>query len=192
MTVFQDLIKKNTSNTEKQSVDWFRQQAQLLTTSPKQLIDTAEPFKRVQSLSESSIGKMYLFKYDPKYKATLPYYDTYPLIFPVEYYNDSMLAMNLHYLPPVLRAKLMDSLYSTINNTKYNKTTKLRISYSILQSAAQFKYFTPCLKKYLFSNIRSMFLYVSPDEWDIALMMPLQRFAKANESVVYKDSVSKV
>ena len=31
-----------------------------------------------------SIGKMYLFHYDPKHKETLPLYDRFPLIFPFQ------------------------------------------------------------------------------------------------------------
>jgi hypothetical protein len=76
-----------------------------------------EPFRRIQDLTENSIGKMYSFVYDPKTKEQLPYYDIYPLVFPIEYYNDGFLGINLHYLPPVLRARLMDALYETINNT---------------------------------------------------------------------------
>jgi hypothetical protein len=56
-------------------------------------------------------------------------------------YADGFLGINLHYISPLLRAKLMDALYSTINNKNYNDTTSLQISYDILKSAAQFRLF---------------------------------------------------
>jgi hypothetical protein len=125
-------------------------------------------------------------------KEILPYYDTFPLVFPIELYKDGFLGLNLHYLPPVTRAKLMDALYENINNKKYDSTTKLRISYQILAGAARYKYFKPCIKRYLFSHVGSPFVYVAPDEWDFALMLPTERFEKANKQTVYRDSLASV
>ena len=31
-----------------------------------------------------SLGRLNMFFYDPKYKKTLPYYDTFPLVLPIE------------------------------------------------------------------------------------------------------------
>ena len=173
--------------------DWLRDIAQRAqrTSFKNTHAKNEEPFKRLQSLSDNSIGKMYTFVYDPKWKDDLPYYDIYPLIFPIEYYGDSMLGINMHYLPPILRAQLMDALYHTLNNEKYNKTTRLQISYKILKGAAAYGYFKPCVKKYLFSHVRSQFVYISPDEWDIALMLPTQQFKKASAEKVWTDSRNK-
>jgi len=195
--IFQNIIDKASSldlkTGTKEAIDWFRKQAFSVNyINKKKILDTKEPFKRLQMLSENSIGKMYMFVYDPKHKDTLPYYDTFPLIFPIEFYGDSFLGINLHYLPPFLRAKLMDALYETINNEKYNKTTKLRVSYQTLSSAAKFKYFKPCVHKYLFSHVGSPFIYIAPDEWDYALMLPTERFEKANKSRVFRESQLKV
>src|ERR1700686_4103897 len=94
-------------------------------------------------------GRMYMFFYDPKHKKTLPYYDSVPLIFPIEKYKDGFLGINLHYLHPTLRAKLMDALMTYANNTKFDDSTKLNISYKILKGASRTKYFKPCVKRYL-------------------------------------------
>ena len=196
--LFQEILQDSQkvgskSPTTKQAIDWLRQQAlQTKGVDPQTLIDDAGAFKRLTGITENSIGKMYMFSYDPKHKDILPYYDNYPLIFPVEMYSDSFLGINLHYLPPMLRAKLMDALMATINNKKYNKTTKLVMSYQILKSASKFKYFEPCLKKYLFSHVRSPFVYIAPNEWNIALMLPTERFVGASKSQVFKDSTAMV
>jgi hypothetical protein len=196
--IFQEILQNSQkaggdSVTPKQAIDWLRQQAlQTKGVDPQSVIDDATAFKRLTGLSDNSIGKMYMFSYDPKHKDILPYYDNYPLVFPVEYYGDSFLGINLHYLPPMLRAKLMDALYSTLNNKKYNKTTQLVLSYNILKSASKFKYFEPCLKKYLFSHVRSPFVYIAPNEWNIAMMLPTERFVGASKSQVFKDSTSMV
>ena len=137
-------------------------------------------------------GYMYAFKYDPKTKNDLPYYDTFPLIFPVRMDSDGFLGINFHYLPPVLRAKLMNALYSTLTNKKYDDTTKVKISYSILQSASKYRYFKPMLKKYLRSHVRSQFLEVQVNEWDIAIFLPTESFRKADTGRVWEDSRKKI
>jgi hypothetical protein len=172
---------------------WFRDAAmQVSSVNTKQVIATADPSAIFQSLSANSIGKMYCFFYDPKHKKTLPYYDRFPIIFPIEFNNGSMLGINLHYLPPVIRAQLMDALFSTANNDKYNKTTKLGLSYSILKGASLGDLFKPCVKRYLFSHVRSKFMYVSPERWDMAALLPMERFVKASKDKVWAESLEKL
>lgn len=187
-TLFSDLIKtfsmrSNTTSIVNESNNWFR--------------DTAASFlKKIKrtfgSRDKVEIGRMYLFSYDPKTKDKLPYYDKFPLIFPIEFYNDGFLGINFHYLPPMLRARLLDALYDTINNKKFDETTKLKISYGVLKSATKFKYFQPCVKRYLFSHVRSGFKEIEPNDWNKAILLPTQSFQKANESKVYADSIRKV
>jgi len=133
-------------------------------------------------------GQMYMYMYDPKHKDTLPFYDRFPLIFPFKVASDRFWGINLHYLPLPLRAKLMDALYDTVSNTRYDESTKLKISYDILNKAAKFKYFKPCIKEYLFSHMQTKFMYIYPSEWDIALFLPLERFSKASKSTVWASS----
>lgn len=173
---------------------WFRDEAKSVASINQQkMVDSSGPFEKMTNLSENSIGKMYFFFYDAKTKDKLPYWDKFPLIFPIEYYsNGSMLGINLHYLPPVARAQLMDALYTTLNNEKMNKTTKLQISYQILKSASKFKYFKPCIKKYLFNHVKSPFIIVNTQFWDYAMMLPSAQWQKASESKVWKDSMDKI
>jgi hypothetical protein len=157
---------------------------------------TAASFdKRMDSsrkTNDMEYGYMYAFKYDPKWKKELPYYDTFPLIFPVKFESDGFLGINFHYLPTVLRAKLMDGLYSTLTNKQYDDTTRVRISYQILQSASKYRYFKPTLKKYLRNHVRSKFLEIHVNEWDIALFLPTESFRKADASYVWEESRKKI
>jgi hypothetical protein len=164
--------------------EWYRNTAKSLgDVSPSKLIADKDSLT-----STLSIGKMYLFHYDPKHKKTLPYYDTFPLIFPIEMYSDGFLGINLHYISPLLRAKLMDALYTTINNKNNNDTTRLQLSYEILKSASQFRLFQPCLKRYLFSHVKSRYFYIPPNQWDVSIMLPTERFVGAEKSRVFKES----
>lgn len=170
---------------KKSSRTWFRDQAAKTTITPTNLIQS----DRSRFRTFPRIGGMYLFSYDPKLKNTLPYYDRFPLVFPIGTNQaDGFYGLNMHYLPPILRAKLMDELYKYVSNNKLDETTKLQISYKLLKKISSLRFFRPCLKKYLFSHLRSKFFYIEPKEWDMALFLPLDRFIKTTRAAVYKHS----
>lgn len=143
---------------------------------------------RLKNTGQFKIGNMYMFYYDPKHKDTLPYYDRVPLIFPINRAQGGFLGINFHYLPLKLRAKLMDSLYGVASNDRYDDTTKMKVSYQILGASSQYREFKPTVKHYLFSQVRSKLLYVSPSEWDIALFLNIARFEGATQTQVWEDS----
>jgi hypothetical protein len=120
---------------------------------------------------------MYFFAYDPKMKKTLPMYDRFPLVFPIEPYNDGFLGLNLHYLSPGERAWLLNKLKDFRNNNKFNATTRLKLSYDLLASTKKLASVSrPCVKRYLFSHVRSKFIEMTPEEWDKAIGLPVAQF----------------
>lgn len=138
------------------------------------------------------IGTMYTFHYDPKTKDKLPFYDTNPLIFAVEHYKDGFLGINLHYLPPNLRARLMDTLHSITTDQRYNENTKLNVSYSVLKAMTKARAFEPCVKRYLYSHVRSPFVKLFAPEWAIAVLLPTQKFVKRTADYVWETSMSRI
>jgi hypothetical protein len=140
---------------------------------------------------KSVIGKMYFYFYNPKTKDTMPYYDRFPLVIPIESYGDGFLGLNLHYIHPKNRMILLDKLSVTASNRTYDENTKLRLNYSYLTGASKAFEATPCIKRYLFSQIQSRFLEITADEWDIAALLPMESFVGASTSKVYADSRKK-
>lgn len=168
--------------------EWYRNEAEKTDVTPTKLMRENQS-KVVRGYE---IGQMMLFQYDPKLKRKLPYYDTFPLVFPIEPRDKGFLGINLHYLPLRQRAMLMDALYTLASDTRYDEKTKLGLSYQILKNSARYKLFKPCVKHYLNSHIKSRRIKIDPVEWDMALFMPLQRFQKASASQVYTDSLRMV
>jgi len=187
-TLFDDILAKGVRAGQvpartREARDWFRSVAKRTSADPETLLRDAD-----RKTSTPLVGRMYNFFYDPKGKQTLPYYDRFPLIFMVGPAAGGFYGLNLHYLPPVLRAKLMDSLYTITTNKKYDDTTRLRLSYDVLNGASKYKLFKPTFKHYLASHVRSRFINIAAAEWDIALLLPTQRFEKASTQKVYSDS----
>lgn len=136
-------------------------------------------------------GNMYMYLYDPKYKEELPYYDRFPLVIPFKIDKTHVWGLNLHYLGLKERAILFTAIYDLTNNKKYDQTTKFKLTYEMLNKAAKFKYFKPCVKCYLKSHLRSKPLLIQPEQWDICLFLPLERFHKATRTQVFADSRKK-
>ena len=169
----------------RQSRDWFRKRVSNMRRVNRNALMREEP---VELSNREIVGSMYMFFYDPKGKKELPYYDSFPLVIVIGPADGGFLGLNLHYLPPILRAKFLDSLLDFTNNKKYDETTRFRLSYNLLQRAARMKYFKPCIKHYLNDQVRSRFARVPAPEWEIATFLPTADFQKGNKSKVYSDS----
>jgi len=182
----QSLAKEGYSTGTNNARNWLRAKVKELTPTSRALMTDRDRLK-----SNSTIGKMYFYFYDPKTKDTLPYYDRFPLVIPIESYKDGFLGLNLHYIHPKQRLILLDKLSETATNSKFDSKTKLRVSYSYLAGASRAFEATPCIKRYLFTHIQSRFLEISADEWDIAAMLPVETFVGATTSKVYADSRKK-
>ena len=157
-----DAFKAGITPRTRQSRDWFRSKAQNLRINRNELMKQ-EPIKLS---SREVVGSIIV-------------------IGPA---SGGFLGMNLHYIAPALRAKLLDSLMDVTTDEKYNDKTRFEVSYRMLKSAAKYKWFKPCVKHYLSSNVKSRFARVPAPEWEIAAFLPTADFQKASKSTVYADS----
>ena len=124
---------------------------------------------------DAMIGRLYFFKYDPKGKQTLPKYDKFPMVFPIEQYQDGFLGLNLHYLTIKERQALLGILVKFKNNQKMDETTRLKLSYDLLEGSKKLNSLArPCVKRYLFNHCRSQFIEIYIDEFDKAIQLPVE------------------
>ena len=134
-------------------------------------------------------GRLNMFFYDPKFKKKLPYYDTFPLVLPIEKYSDGFLGINFHYLPIPLRIRLLDRLVDYSNNTKFDESTVLDVDYQKLKNINLIK---PTIHKYLAGYTKSQFRRIDADEFTVATLLPVARFKKESANKVWSDSRSMV
>ena len=173
----------------KESREWFRKKIKSLKTINRESLMKEDPLKQT---GQEIVGSMYMFFYDPKHKDTLPFYDTFPLVVVVGPAEGGFYGLNLHYLPPILRAKMLDALMGITTNNKFNDSTRFKMSYELLAKTAKLKYFKPCFKHYLNEHVKSKFAMVPAPEWEIATFLPTAKFEKASINAVYKDSRQKI
>lgn len=183
-SIEQGFIDRNTIDARQ----WFREESQQITPAVARKNIRSEFIKNSRSLI--TVGRLYMFRYEPVTKETLPYYDLFPVVFPFQKTPQGFLGLNMHYLPPLYRAILMDRLYLLINNDRYDDSTRLqKMSYEMLSGVSRFRYFKPCVRHYLYNNVMSRFLYVHPKHWEIALFLPLEQFRKAARNKIHRDSI---
>ena len=135
-------------------------------------------------IGRPSAGRLNMFFYDPKLKKTLPYYDTFPLVLPLESIKGGFMGMNFHYLPPLLRFRLLQRMQRFADGG-LNEKTKIDATYDDVKGIGLVK---PTIKKYLYGHVRSQFLRIDFDEAALAVYLPVQQFKKAGTSRVYADS----
>jgi|TARA_B110000046_G_C12958744_1_gene383499 hypothetical protein len=169
----------------KESREWFRKKASNMRSINREALMKEDQIK--QRAKQGVIGSMQMFFYDPKTKDKLPYYDAFPLIIVVGPAEGGFYGINLHYLPPILRAKMLDSLME-VASSKNSDDAKFNITYKRLQGIAKLRYYKPCFKHYLNSHVKSKFAEVPAPEWEIATFLPTAQFRKANSQKVFYDS----
>jgi hypothetical protein len=163
-TVFDKILDTTTGP---KSFDWYRKQVNSMTTpGAKSLINKGKATLRPK------YGVMNLFGYDPKYKATLPYYDKFPLIFPIEPAKGGFIGINFHYLPFGARVAFLKQLSQYASDKNFDKKTRYMLDW------VNNPYFRKTTKRYLNSQVRTSFLNVPADEMAIAIFLPVARFMK--------------
>jgi len=166
----------------KASMNWFQDQVSTMSVSRPALIKDGPT--RVRKI----FGMMYNFQYDPKNKKTLPYYDRFPLVIPVQPAKGGFHGMNLHYIAPNWRAQFLDALLDITNNNQFDTSTKFRLTYKLMQGAKKYRFYKPCFKHYLSEHIKTKLLLIEPQDWEIAIFLPTEQFIRKSKATVWKES----
>lgn len=138
-------------------------------------------------------GSLNLFLYSPKYEKKLPYYDRFPLVMPIRRFNSTsrgkkksgagFIGLNFHYLPYLLRFRLLMDLIPTgrINPD----VDRLYVRYPEIRDNNLAK---PVIKRYLLDRVQSNYRFFSMEDYMTILMAPIENFAKKPKVAVWADS----
>lgn len=185
-----DVFEKNQYDLKtavKKSRAWFEQQVLIMTRqqlTPQRVL-SGNPEQLVTKIMP---GHLYMFVYDPKTKAELPYYDRFPLVFPFRKTPDGFIGLNMHYLPYPLRINLLDNLLTYASNQRFDETTRLKYSWALIDGMSKYAAAKPCVKQYLVGHVRTQFRQVESSNWATAMLLPVERFVGASKQEIWADS----
>lgn len=174
----------------KNSRAWFDEQIQIMSRmrmSPNQVLMN----KAFRMTGNILPGRLYFYFYDAKMKDKLPYWDQFPLVFPLTKTGDGFTGLNMHYLEYQPRMMLLQELIKVNGNKSYTETNKIKVSWGLVSSMAKLDAGKACIKMYLNEHLASPFCEVAPEYWQTAMMLPVQRFVGASKESVWKDSRKK-
>jgi hypothetical protein len=137
------------------------------------------------------IGSMYLFGYFPKHHKTLPVYDIFPLVLPFSITDDGFVGLNLHYIFPIVRIRLLQDLMRFRNTKSITESTRLKMSWEMLTAASTHKILEPTVHRYLWTHVRTGFMRISPVDWKTVVLLPLERFKKQDSRAVHQRSANR-
>lgn len=165
-------MANKTQQQQKEAVDWFMGRARSAAGYRNNILQNAE-----RARNTPIIGKMFFFVYDPKHKKKLPMYDKFPLVFPIEPYSDGFLGLNTHYLSQGFREQFLKRLKEFATAKNLTEKSRLQISYDLISSTKRLSGLAnPCIKRYLFTHVRSPFIEIVATEWDKVINLPVENF----------------
>jgi hypothetical protein len=155
-----------------------------------QLLNRAQKFSMPSRLFQ---GQMVFFKYTPMSESFISrntYYDQYPLVLITGVYRGGFEGVNLHFVDPVKRKFLFDSIMRGLPTLKANETwrTRLMVDYDRLDARRQFKYFRPCYRRYLWKGMKRRPVVVPFELWEDMVMGNTERMKNARPVTVYRET----
>lgn len=186
-----DAIKTGTVGQEvRRSAQWFQDKIkglkgglrnQFSSTNAAKFYREAETKVNPNLLKRrAELGDLFCYYYNPKYRATLPYYDMFPMIMLIGAEKETFLGINFHYLRPKWRAVLLDRVSAKLGSG-LPRWSKLR----------QIRQIAPTIKRYRFDHIMRRVIPIEENEQEIAIFLPTERFKKSAKAKVWADSERK-
>ena len=174
----EDIFKKPTAQLnelKKKSQSWFDEQAQQLQSLTSGYQAVTSGYFTIDSYAIP--GTMILFKYLPKTRDKLPYWDVYPLVLPFGQIKGGFIGLNFHYLDYYSRVWLFQALSRFSSSSQLTKRTRLNLSWGAIEAVGK-QSARECVHNYLYSQIRSPIRNIHPRDWVTALTLPWESFEK--------------
>lgn len=163
--------EKEPQKSERKSIDWFN-------TFIKKNV-------RGHRVSKPQPGRLYTFAYDAKHKATLPYWDKFPLIVYLGLstkHRGLMLGLNLHYIPVKARKEFMEELLKHATTERITNRTTLNINWGKVKGMRGADHM---IKAYLPNHVKGPFMEIKPQDWSSVINLPTQRFVSGMPPKTY-------
>lgn len=111
--------------------------------------------------------KIYYFRYDNPSTKNLKVWDKAPLVIALDITPKSLLAINVHWVPPKVRPLFIEFLVQYFKDAKRPGTRRkaLRLWYGRMKSNAALRPFLVALRRYHISRIKNL-QEIPKEKWD--------------------------
>ncbi len=142
-------------------------------------------------------GRMYLYQYDALWKDQLNYWDSLPLVFFFGQFRSKagkqiLQGLNLHYLPPAYRAKLLLELLKLKTGKSKSPKARLRLSWEAVRAVSKSKACMAAVHNYRVDHIKSKLTQIDYMHWQIVAFLQVAQWQKSSRGNVYKDSLARI
>ena len=168
---------------------WLATNLSKIKTGMKQssFIDSSRTITRRNQLIP---GRMVFYAYDPKTKDDLDFWDDFPVVIILHPKPRGFLGLNLHYLPPQVRATFLNALLKYVDDPNWsaynNYSALIEVTYPLLKFTKKLSKYRPCIKRYLYKHIVSDIAFIQSAEWKTVPFFPLDSFQGASREEVWR------
>ena len=175
MSLFQEI--KESAEGRELSIKWYQNRIKLLGGSslrnPRNLIHDEEGHGIARA--RPGYGELNLFGYFPEKPDRLSYYDLFPIVLPLVRHRNGFTGLNFHYLPPVLRVKLLTILAEAYGD---EPTQRINVTYFMIR---QMRLIKPIIRRYIRTQVQTLYLRIPLDDMLIGILLPVQQFTTGPE-----------
>ena len=175
MSLFQEI--KESAEGRELSIKWYQNRIKLLGVSslrnPRNLIHDEEGHGIARA--RPGYGELNLFGYFPEKPDRLSYYDLFPIVLPLVRHRNGFTGLNFHYLPPVLRVKLLTILAEAYGD---EPTQRINVTYFMIR---QMRLIKPIIRRYIRTQVQTLYLRIPLDDMLIGILLPVQQFTTGPE-----------
>jgi hypothetical protein len=115
------------------------------------------------------VGKMYTFAYEPLGSDRLPYWDRFPLVVVLEIRKETIIGLNVHYIPMKDRIKVFKTLIANASTSGLNARSEMTRALDDIKKIKNSEYM---IKQYHHQGLRSNIFEIPGNEWGQAVTLP--------------------
>lgn len=148
------------------------------------------------------VGKIYTFRYSPKYADELSFYDNQPMSIIIGHVetkagNVNALGINLSFIPPKVRPKILDKIVKVFNTMvidhniemiqqqKFRSQKELPLYYDICKKILKDSGFEFAIRSYIYSRMETKPKILSYEDWWRLCTFPSKYIQKLNIRAIY-------
>lgn len=135
--------------------------------------------------SKIAHGSMFYFRYTkPAGLGTLHVFDKAPLVIPLDWNRKSMLAVNVHWLPPGMRMTLIKQVLAVAEQKRNGKKLP-KLLYAMVRHDPRFRFAMQAIRRYHIGRITN-WTEIPSERWEHALGMARYKARKAYRAKGYR------